>query len=67
MLVCHENMKESFVYDILKALFDHKPDLEAVHSATVDFKVEAQSTEGSPIPYHPGAVRYFTEKGAKLK
>ena len=67
MLVCHENMKESIVYDILKTLFDHKPELEAVHSATVDFKVEAQSTEGSPIPYHPGAVRYFTQKGVKLK
>jgi hypothetical protein len=67
MLVCHENMKESTVYDILKAFFDHKQELEAVHSATVDFKVEAQTTEGSPIPYHPGAIRYFTQKGVKMK
>ena len=28
MLVCHENMKESTVYDILKAFFDHKQELD---------------------------------------
>ncbi|HSR12127.1 MAG TPA: TAXI family TRAP transporter solute-binding subunit, partial [Thermodesulfobacteriota bacterium] len=60
MLVCHENAKESLIYDILKSFFDHKKDLEGVHSATVDFKIEAQRMEASPIPYHPGAIRYFT-------
>jgi len=67
MLVCNENMKESIVYDILKAIFEHKPELEAVHRATVDLKLEAQKMDASPIPYHPGAIRYFTQKGIKMK
>ena len=31
ILVCHEKMKEEVVYDIVKTLFDRKPDLVAVH------------------------------------
>jgi TRAP-type uncharacterized transport system substrate-binding protein len=26
-----------------------------------------QAGGGSPIPFHPGAIRYFTEKGLKIK
>lgn len=67
MLVCHENMKGDIVYDVVKTLFERKPELEAVHSAVKNLTLEAQTTEGSPIPFHPGAIRYFTEKGLKFK
>jgi len=67
MLVCHENMKEDVVYDVVKALFEYKPELEAVHKAAVNLTLEAQTAEGSPIPYHPGTVRYLKEKGLKTK
>ena len=29
LLVCNENMKENVVYDIVKTIFDHKPELIA--------------------------------------
>lgn len=67
LLVCHENMKENLVYDILKTLFDHKPELVASHSDAKYLSLEPQAGGGSPIPFHPGAIRYFTEKGLKIK
>ncbi len=67
LLVCHEKMKESLVYDILRTLFDHKPELVASHREASVISPEHQSGGGSPIPFHPGAIRYFAEKGIKIK
>jgi len=66
LLVCHENMKGDVVYDIVKTLFERKPELVAVHREAGWLALEPQ-VGGSPIPIHPGAIRYFTEKGLKLK
>lgn len=67
LLVCHENMKGDVVYDILKTLFDHKQELITVHREARWLSMEPQATGGSPIPFHPGAIRYFGEKGLKIK
>ncbi len=67
LLVCHEKMKGDLVYDIVKTLFDHKPELVTVHSEAKHILLESQAAGGSPIPFHPGAIRYFTEKGLKIK
>jgi TRAP transporter TAXI family solute receptor len=67
LLVCNENMKESLAYDILKTFFDHKPELAASHREASNLSLEHQAGGGSPIPFHPGAIRYFTEKGLKIK
>ncbi|MDP2971958.1 MAG: TAXI family TRAP transporter solute-binding subunit [Deltaproteobacteria bacterium] len=66
LLVCNENMKGDVAYDIVKTLFDRKPELVAVHKDAGWLALEPQ-VGGSPIPVHPGAIRYFTEKGLKLK
>jgi TRAP transporter TAXI family solute receptor len=67
LLVCNENMKGSVAYDIVKTLFDHKPELTASHREAGNISLEPQASGGSPIPFHPGAIRYFTEKGLKIK
>ena len=67
LLVCNENMKESLAYDLVKTLFDHKPELVASHREASSLSLEHQAGGGSPIPFHPGAIRYFTEKGLKIK
>jgi hypothetical protein len=66
LLVCHENMKGDVAYDIVKTLFERKPELVAVHRDAGWLALEPQ-VGGSPIPIHPGAIRYFTEKGLKFK
>jgi TRAP transporter TAXI family solute receptor len=67
LLVCHENMKADIAYDIVKTIFDRKPELITVHSEAKNITLEPQAAGGSPIPFHPGAIRYFTEKGLKIK
>jgi TRAP transporter TAXI family solute receptor len=66
LLVAHQNMDEKTAYNIVKAVFDHKADLVAVHKEAENFKLENQKPTATPIPYHPGAVKYFAEKGIKL-
>ncbi len=67
LLVCNEKMKEDVAHDIVKTLFDHKPELITVHTEARNLALEPQAVGGSPIPFHPGAIRYFTEKGLKIK
>jgi len=67
LLVCHENMNVDIAYNIVKTIFDRKPELITVHSEAEHITLEPQAAGGSPIPFHPGAIRYFTEKGLKIK
>jgi TRAP transporter TAXI family solute receptor len=67
LLVAHQNMDEKTAYNIVKAVFDHKEDLVRVHKEAENFKLENQKKDASPIPWHPGAVKYFSEKGIKLQ
>jgi TRAP transporter TAXI family solute receptor len=64
-LVTHEGVKEETVYQMTKAVFDSLPDLAAAHAAARSIKLES-ALEGMPLPLHPGAVRYFKEKGLKV-
>ncbi|TWO67725.1 TAXI family TRAP transporter solute-binding subunit [Caenimonas sedimenti] len=66
LLVVHEKMDEKTAYNIVKTIFDKKADLVAVHKEAENFKLENQKASASPMPWHPGAVKYFAEKGIKL-
>jgi TRAP transporter TAXI family solute receptor len=67
VLIVHEKMDEKLVYDIVKTVFGKKDDLAAVHSEAANLTISNQYDGGSPIPFHPGAIRYFAEKGLKPK
>jgi uncharacterized protein len=67
ILVAHENMDEKTAYNIVKTIFEKKADLVAVHKESENIKLENQKTAATPIPFHPGAVKYFAEKGVKLQ
>jgi uncharacterized protein len=66
ILVCHESMDEKTAYNIVKTIFDKRDDLIAVHKEAMNFKLENQKTNATPIPFHAGALKYFAEKGVKL-
>ena len=61
ILVTHENMDDKTAYNIVKAIFDKRDDLIAVHKESANIKLENQKASASPIPFHPGAVKYFAE------
>ena len=65
VLVCNAKMPAELVYKILKAMFDHKQDLVNVHSQAKELTLENAVIKTS-VPYHPGAMKYFKEKGFKM-
>jgi hypothetical protein len=66
ILVCNADMKEDIAYKIVQTLFDKKEELVAVHKEAQNLNLESQKT-GSPLPFHPGAAKYFKEKGIAVK
>jgi uncharacterized protein len=67
LLVAHQNMDEKTAYNIVKAVFDHRDELIRVHKEAENFKLENQKTAAAGgIPWHPGALRYYKEKGVKV-
>jgi TRAP transporter TAXI family solute receptor len=67
LLVAHENMSEQTAYNIVKAMFDHRKDLITVHKEAENIRHENQKETATPTPWHPGALKYYKEKGVKLK
>jgi TRAP transporter TAXI family solute receptor len=66
ILVANEKMPDELAYQIVKTMFDKRDDLIAVHREAKNFTLENQVKDFSPIPWHPGAVKYFKEKGVKM-
>ena len=66
ILVANASMDDKTAYNIVKTIFDKRQDLINVHKEAVNFKLESQKAAASPIPFHPGAVKYFAEQGIKL-
>lgn len=67
LLVVNESMSEKVAYDIVKLIFDKKPDLIAVHGEARNFDLKYQRNENTPVSFHPGAIKYFAEKGITVK
>jgi len=65
ILVTGDRMSDDDAYKIVKTLVEHKADLVAVHKEAEAFSLDNQVQERSPIPFHPGALRYFKEAGVK--
>ncbi|MDB5547506.1 MAG: C4-dicarboxylate transporter substrate-binding protein, partial [Tardiphaga sp.] len=38
-------------------------DIVAVHKEAESFSLDNQRQDRSPVPFHPGALKYFKEKG----
>jgi hypothetical protein len=66
VFACHEKMDEDLAYQITKLIIEKKSDLVLVHKEAEHMTLE-HAAVGSPIPYHPGAIRYYKEKGVTIK
>ena len=62
-LVVKETMTDELAYELTKVLFDRQPDLAAIHPEAKKLNLDT-AVHGSPAPFHPGAIRYYEERGA---
>ena len=65
ILLASDKMSDQMAYDIVKTLMEKKPELVAVHKEAQNIDLKYQKI-GSPLPYHPGAKKYFEEQGVKF-
>ena len=66
ILVANAKMSDKVAYDIVKTFIEKRDELVAVHAEAESIKLENQSPKNSPIPWHPGAMKYFSDKGLKM-
>jgi uncharacterized protein len=61
-LVTSSAVSDDLAYQMTKLVFESLPELANAHAAGKEIKLEAAAS-GSPVPLHPGAIRYYKEKG----
>ncbi len=66
LLVVDAKMADELAYKITKTVFDSQPELVRVHQEAAHISLKNQGAT-SPIPYHPGAKKYFKEKGITVQ
>jgi TRAP transporter TAXI family solute receptor len=62
LLVVNAAMDEQLAYDITRLLHEHQPELAAIHPEARRLTLQT-AVKDSPAPFHPGAIRYYREKG----
>lgn len=62
ILVTRADISDEEAYQMTKQLFENLPELVAAHKAAKGIKLE-NAIKGLPIPLHPGAEKYYREKG----
>ena len=64
-VIASENMSEDDAYTIVSTIFENKADIAEVHAKGAELDLEYAATCG--LPYHPGAAKYFAEKGFEVE
>jgi hypothetical protein len=62
ILFVNANMPADLSYTILQTIFDNLAEVQEVHPEAKKLALETATT-GSSIPFHPGAVKFYTEQG----
>src|SRR3954451_4018957 len=61
ILVSNASLPDQEAYNIVKTFIEHRDDLVAVHGEAKAIELASQISKNTPIPWHPGAAKYFTE------
>ena len=65
VLTVSSEMSDDVAYAITKAMYENIDELQAVHPAARETTVEF-ALSATPVPLHPGAIRYFEEIGETI-
>lgn len=65
VLVVNGEMDEELAYNVTRVMFEGQAELAAAHPAANELTLE-KAVQNSPIPYHPGAIRYYEEQGVTI-
>ncbi|MDQ7843100.1 MAG: TAXI family TRAP transporter solute-binding subunit [Armatimonadota bacterium] len=64
LLVVHQDFSADLAYQITKLIYERRAELAAVHKEAANITITGVAGR-SPVPFHPGAIRYFRERGVQ--
>ena len=65
LLVCREDVPDDAIYQLTKTLFENPAFLKQVHKMGTFITLD-NALSGLPAPLHPGAYKFYKEKGLKI-
>jgi uncharacterized protein len=61
--VTSAKVPDATVYELVKAVFENFDEFKKLHPALANLDPKRMVTDGVSAPLHPGAVKYYKEKG----
>ena len=65
VMICQASLDADMVYNLVKALYEHQEYLIKIHPSA-SYTTAENAVKYSPIPLHPGTVKYLKEKGIQV-
>jgi TRAP transporter TAXI family solute receptor len=65
VMICQNSLEADFVYQLVKALYEHNDYLLKIHPSA-SYTTPENAVKYSPIPLHPGTIKYLKEKGINV-
>jgi TRAP transporter TAXI family solute receptor len=62
VMICQKSLAEDMVYKLVAALYEHNDYLRKIHPSAA-YTTPENAVKYSPIPLHPGTIKYLEEKG----
>ncbi|MGI6026064.1 MAG: TAXI family TRAP transporter solute-binding subunit [Candidatus Scatomorpha sp.] len=63
IVIARDDVPENDIYNFVSAIFENSADLAHAKAEELDINFAASVTD---VPYHPGAAKYFAEKGIEV-
>jgi hypothetical protein len=65
VMICQRSLDTDMVYNLVKALYEHQDYLLKIHPSA-SYTTPENAVKYSPIPLHPGTIKYLKEKGISV-
>lgn len=65
VMICQKSLDTDLVYKLVKALYEHNDYLVKIHPSAA-YTTPENAVRYSPIPLHPGTIKYLEEKGVAV-
>ena len=66
VVIARDKVSEADVYNFLWGVFENLPQISAAHAKGSELSLNFAASYGA-VPYHPGAVKFFAERGITVK
>ncbi len=65
VMICQAGLSADLVYKLVKSLYEHQDYLLKIHPSA-SYTTPENAVKYSPIPLHPGTIKYLKEKGVSV-